>query len=199
MAWWRRPYLWLMVVVAIPLLLAGLIVGRGHMRVREQLAAWQRLERQGVIVDEYLVAGEPVRGWWQKRLEGYDVAVTIRTQGAVDPLIVDDILRLRRVRGLAIESPLSTADAERLAQLTTLEHLYVANQGIAPEAIQTLCAVPSIEYCTLKQSQANDDCLVVVAQLSRLERLELQNIAVSEEAVKALRVARPNIEIEWSQ
>lgn len=197
MPWWRRPYLWLMVVVAIPLFLVVLIIGRGHMRVREQQAAWQRLERRGVIVDEYLVAGEPVRTWWQKRLEGYEFAVTISEQATVDALVVDDILRLRRVRGLAIETPLSRTEAERLAQLTTLEHLHVAHQDIAPDAIQSLCTAQSIQHCTLQQSQANDDCLAVIAQLPRLRNLELLDTNVSEEAAQALSAARPNVNISF--
>lgn len=197
MPWWRRPYLWLMVVVAIPLFLVVLIIGRGHMRVREQQAAWQRLERRGVIVDEYLVAGEPVRTWWQKRLEGYEFAVTISEQATVDALVVDDILRLRRVRGLAIETPLSKTEAERLAQLTTLEHLHVAHQDIAPNTIQSLCTAQSIQHCTLQQSQANDDCLAVIAQLPRLRNLELLDTNVSEEAAQALRAARPNVNISF--
>lgn len=198
MAWWRRPYLWLMVVVAILLFLVVLIIGRGHMRVREQRAAWLRLQRQGVLVDEYLVQGELPRAWWQKRLEGYDVAVTMPAQGTVDPLMIDDILRLRRVRGLAIESPISATDAQRLAQLPMLEQLHLANQDITVEAIQSLCAAQGIKHCTLKQAQANDDCLAVIAQLPRLHTLELLDTLVSEDAVGALRASRPDIEIELS-
>ncbi len=198
MAWWRRPYLWLVVVVAIPLFLVVLVIGRGHMRVRQQQAAWLRLERQGVHIDEYLAQGEPLRDWWQKRLEGYDLAVTIPEQVAVDPLMVDDLLRLRRVRGLAIESPMSATDAQRMSQLTMLEHLYLANQEIASDAIRSLGAAQGIEHCTLKQSRVDADCLAVIARWPRLQTLELLDTLVSEDAVGALRAARPDVEVELS-
>ena len=197
MAWWRRPYLWLVVVVAIPCFVGLAAVTRGRMLVREGLAAEDRLSHAGIGVRGYALRDEVPRSAWQEWLEGHDVWVTVSLQDDDSPLLMDDILRLRRVRGLTIGSPLSTVDARRFAQLPMLEQVVVADEQVSAEAIKALSSAPGIIYYNLQRTNVDDDCLAVIAELPRLQHLDLQYTDVSEEAANALHAARPEVEITW--
>ena len=111
-----------------------------------------------------------------------DIDLALLSSGPVDVKPLVDL----RLSGTAI----TDRGLRHVAELTSLEALYLAYAAITPQATAALASLQKLEVLSLQGTNLSNASLVAVARLPALRTLNLSRTAISDSGLAALRDAR---------
>ena len=209
--WFRFRLRTLFVLIALFCVVVGPRLDRAR-RDRQTLEALGRLSPDAIVFYDYheitpdggarIVRGKPGPAW-ARRLFGDELFTKIEHIHLTGKKEVTDAdLRcleplLNDLHGLTLQSSSVTEEGARyLSRFRALRRLNLdGSQAIGDAAVKQLSRLPDLRYLNLSRSPVTDASLTDLAQLQRLEHLDVEVTQITVAGVRRLEKALPECEI----